>query len=434
MREPRTTTPAIISGADGSVAVSGSHTYATVDSGGYLLTITISDDSPGVATATGHSAAMGEILVLAAQPLPLTESKVFSGAVATFSDNFTDRTGADFTATIDWGDGTISPGGIRGGNGNFTVTGIHTYIDEGSFNTSIQLKVNAAGGPPLNAGNIATVAEADVITAGGTNVSATRGQPFAGTVATFTDPNAQNFAGDFTATIDWGDGTAATTGIVTGANGSFSVSGTHTFNSAGQPQLTITIGDDAPGTAGVVLHTTASVSPAMPTVLDARFLYDQSPPGVSFTFDEGVTIDPSALTVRNLATGAVEPVAFLQYLVGPHTATFRFAAALPNGNYRATLSAAAVSDAASKHLAADATLDFFSLQGDVNRDRTVGFADLLIIAQNYGASSATYAQGDLDGDGLVGFSDLLILAQNYGESVPPPTAAGVVNHAPSHLR
>jgi autotransporter-associated beta strand protein len=52
--------------------------------------------------------------------------------------------------------------------------------------------------------------------------------------------------------------------------------------------------------------------------------------------------------------------------------------------------------------------------GDFDLDRTVGFADLLTLAQNYETSGAFWWQGDVDRDGTVGFADLLALAQNYG--------------------
>jgi hypothetical protein len=55
------------------------------------------------------------------------------------------------------------------------------------------------------------------------------------------------------------------------------------------------------------------------------------------------------------------------------------------------------------------------LTGDLTGDSTVGFADLLLLAQNYG-SSVTNPQGDVNGDGRVDFTDLLLLAQNYGAS------------------
>ena len=66
--------------------------------------------------------------------------------------------------------------------------------------------------------------------------------------------------------------------------------------------------------------------------------------------------------------------------------------------------------------------DFFSLQGDANRDGTVGFDDLVILAQNYNQSGRTYAEGDLDGDGSVTFDDLVILRKNDNSSVTPAIA------------
>lgn len=66
--------------------------------------------------------------------------------------------------------------------------------------------------------------------------------------------------------------------------------------------------------------------------------------------------------------------------------------------------------------------------GDVNGDGRIGFADLLILAQNYSSTNAVWAMGDLNGDGRVNFSDLLLLAQHYvgagtaGASlIPEPT-------------
>jgi len=38
----------------------------------------------------------------------------------------------------------------------------------------------------------------------------------------------------------------------------------------------------------------------------------------------------------------------------------------------------------------------FSLRGDLKGDRSVGFDDLLTVAQHYGQSGATYAAGDID--------------------------------------
>lgn len=58
--------------------------------------------------------------------------------------------------------------------------------------------------------------------------------------------------------------------------------------------------------------------------------------------------------------------------------------------------------------------DNMPLRGDANLDHTVEFADLLIVAQQYGSTGATWTGGDFNFDGVVGFDDLLALAQNYG--------------------
>jgi hypothetical protein len=80
-----------------------------------------------------------------------------------------------------------------------------------------------------------------------------------------------------------------------------------------------------------------------------------------------------------------------------HTLTFTFSAALPDGNYQATLSGS-VTDASGNHLGDDNSAgsnfayNFFDLTADVNHDRTVDLADLLILARNFG-KPATYAPG-----------------------------------------
>ena len=57
-------------------------------------------------------------------------------------------------------------------------------------------------------------------------------------------------------------------------------------------------------------------------------------------------------------------------------------------------------------------------RADFNHSGKVDFADLLILAQNYGKTGATNATGDANADGKVDFSDLLILAQNYNKTGP----------------
>ena len=66
-----------------------------------------------------------------------------------------------------------------------------------------------------------------------------------------------------------------------------------------------------------------------------------------------------------------------------------------------------------------------AIPGDANGDGKVDFADLLILARNYGMTNATWSDGDFNGDGTVGFDDLVILARNYGKT----TTAAATNMA-----
>ena len=57
----------------------------------------------------------------------------------------------------------------------------------------------------------------------------------------------------------------------------------------------------------------------------------------------------------------------------------------------------------------------YALVGDARLEGTVGFDDLLIVADHYGTSGNDWSQGNFTYDpaGMVGFADLLALAQNY---------------------
>jgi hypothetical protein len=106
--------------------------------------------------------------------------------------------------------------------------------------------------------------EADVLTAQGLTFTANPGQAFSGTVATFTDSDTSNVASDFSATINWGDGTTSAV-VITDTAGAISVSGTHTYATTGQNAVTVSLADDAPGTATATANSTANVGGGLPT-------------------------------------------------------------------------------------------------------------------------------------------------------------------------
>jgi hypothetical protein len=130
------------------------------------------------------------------------------------------------------------------------------------------------------------------------------------------------------------------------------------------------------------------------------------------------------VTVRDLATGATATPSGFAYDAGTRTATLTFNGGLPNGDWRATIPASATAGAGDGPLPQDFVLAFFSLAGDVNRDRAVNGTDFSILAANFGRTGMTFALGDLNGDGAINGTDFATLAANFGRSLPaaPPAA------------
>ncbi|HEV3343343.1 MAG TPA: DUF4214 domain-containing protein [Pirellulales bacterium] len=255
-----TTTTGTVSGSAGNFTVTGDHTYADELGGTYVVTVS----EPGAnftATPVTNSAtvAEGDSGTLAAATISPKEGTLFSGAVGTFTDNYLGQVAGDFTATIAWGDGTTTSGAVTGGNGNFTITGNHTYADEGTFTVLASFTDNAPSVLSATITSTAKVSEADTLAPGTASVSATEGTTYSGTVATFTDTTyAGNLPTDFTATIDWGDGTT-TAGVVSGG-GTLTVSGTHRYSDEGSNPLKVILTDDSPGTASATVTGTATVA------------------------------------------------------------------------------------------------------------------------------------------------------------------------------
>jgi hypothetical protein len=189
-------------------------------------------------------------------------------------------------------------------------------------------------------------------------------------------------------------------------------------------QLDWTMPDSrAMGLIGWDVDTTA------PTVSPGTFQFEVTPNRLRYAFNEPVqlSLGPADLLVQRLEAGGpvtVTPSSF-GYDPATNTATFTFSGALPQGNYRATLRAAGVSDFAGNAVAADHVLEFFVLAGDINRDRMVNGSDFAILAANFGRTGRTYEQGDLNGDARVDGSDFAILAGNFGKSMAPPTPSSL---------
>jgi hypothetical protein len=113
-----------------------------------------------------------------------------------------------------------------------------------------------------------------------------------------------------------------------------------------------------------VPNATASVAP---TVQAAAYVAAPTPPALRYAFSQDVSaaLGLADLTVQNLSAGGTVTPASLGYDVGSNEATVKFAAALAAGNYRATLTAAGVTNAAGTPLPANSVFDFTVVASDV---------------------------------------------------------------------
>jgi len=135
-------TAGVISGATGGpFTVSGSHTYA--EEGTYTVTVTITDSDTPANTATVTSTAKVADAALTASPAcAATSLRAYSAPTATFTDAASPfGTLSDFSASIDWGDATVTAGTVSGPNGGpYTVSGSHTYATTGTFTITTTIK------------------------------------------------------------------------------------------------------------------------------------------------------------------------------------------------------------------------------------------------------------------------------------------------------
>jgi Domain of unknown function DUF11 len=109
-------------------------------------------------------------------------------------------------------------------------------------------------------GGAFSVARSDTLSGTPVAFSAVVGSAFSGSVANFTDTYTASTAADFTASIDWGDGSSSTAGTIGGSSGTFAVSGAHTYTAPGIFSVSVTLTQNAPGTATATVTSTATVS------------------------------------------------------------------------------------------------------------------------------------------------------------------------------
>jgi hypothetical protein len=267
----------------------GTQTHTYGEERTYLVTFTVTDTTQGDYNGESFPVTVSDPAVVQGPPVAVNpvEGAAFTGlAVAKFTDpggaepNPSDPTpgiGNHYSVvSIDWGDnnpldtttGSLSFGGAPGSKTDpFTVSGSHTYGEEGTF--TIRVVIDHEG-MRTTLTSMAIVSDPPVL-AQGVNVTAKECIAFQAPVAMFSDPggaepNPSDPTGGipdhYTATVDFGDGKGASPAVITfnGAPGSktdlFTVTATHTFDEEGIFTVTATINHEGIIT---VAHSTATV-------------------------------------------------------------------------------------------------------------------------------------------------------------------------------
>jgi hypothetical protein len=265
-----TNTPGIITRSGGTYYVKGSHSY---EEGFYTATVTITEPSnTGSAVVTLPITSVDNDNIAAPEPFDVAESEPFSGTVATLTDtddagDTDDGSDDSYSATIDWGDGSVGAGTIvDNGDGSFDIQGAHTYKEDGTYAVSVTIMDGEGGVFPVDYDVVVAegpLGEADLDASSAPPISTKEGLTFTQPVAFFSDPlgpqGVPDSAGNFRATIDWGDGSTSRGTIIDLGDSNFRVDGTHNYLEDGTYTITVTITEITDqGTA--VATTTANVA------------------------------------------------------------------------------------------------------------------------------------------------------------------------------
>jgi len=109
------------------------------------------------------------------------------------------------------------------------------------------------------------------------------------TVALFLGPSA--FAGDYSADMNWGDGTTPSAGVISGSGTAMSITASHTFATAGTFTVTTTITDGSGSSTVATGPATIAGPPSAPSSVEAIAV----PSGVSLTWSAPVSDGGSAI-------------------------------------------------------------------------------------------------------------------------------------------
>lgn len=253
------TSAGVVTGAAGQFTVRGAHTFASA--GAYQAKIAIRDPAPGTATASATAAVQVAFAPISAigYDLVAVEGQAFSGAVASFTSANPAADAADFSATIDWGDGATTAGSVSAAGGAFQVSGVHAYAAAASGIVA-KVAIVSQSGASATAQAAARVIDAPLVATAAPFSGIERTTLADATLARFTDLGTPQAAASYSATIDWGDGQTSA-GTVSADGPGFKVAGTHVYGDEGNFNFTVAIA--AAGGSTATVHGAAAILEAL---------------------------------------------------------------------------------------------------------------------------------------------------------------------------
>ncbi len=215
---PPDTSATIVSTGQGGYRIQANHVF--VNTGSYTGTVSINDAGGSSTQATVSATIKDAPITLSTTgllPITTVEGSAFSGTVAVLTDANTFATLSQYSSvTINWGDGTSSNLGDAtnpvqilpkqgGPAGTFVISDTHTYTHFGTY--AITTTVDDVGGSKGSATLGATATAATIVASGVSPIRASSAWPTPAPWPVFYDSNPTPLLSDFTATVNWGDGT-----------------------------------------------------------------------------------------------------------------------------------------------------------------------------------------------------------------------------------
>ena len=191
---------------------------------------------------------------------------------------------------VDWGDGTPVEAGSLPGGGDFTVRASHTYAQAGKY--QVVVKVCDSHDECREGGALATVNTAPTAKLDLSATTVGTGKSVTASVAA-TDPDGED---PLTWTVDWGDGSAPSTGNLPGG-GSGTAQATHTYAKGGDYQVALKVCDSRNACADATVTLTVSTTPTVKLDLSASVINVNSSLKVALTITDPDQSDPVTWTL-----------------------------------------------------------------------------------------------------------------------------------------